>query len=690
MRRIGFSACWMSLTLCMLVLCTPRPRTTALDEDDRRLIAWFDGLGYPALAHRKFGRLLRPGETLEAQAGGITFLGPPIFGFLLAKRGEEFTVLTLDLAVDSFGPPGPDELSFGPPKFLEMDLKRTAREVLYRFWHPTLDDAASWSRFGETTTERVESFVLARACAANGFDQLAHDLIQQAATALDRTTGKTPGLAGLAKTLSEELAYTTMWRNVVDLGDPAVSRSELLKRFRDLARRFPDSSHAARARETAEILERMVHEDEEHARRPPKAWDDMTLEEQVAELIFQLRDQNGRQMSQPGSCDIFADPRDWGEYGPFGRSPGAKLPHGGSPASRLLALGFDAVPQLTEHVGDPRLTRSIGYHRHFYFSHHALSVGECARKIIEKITDWHLPRDEQPAEIQRRARKWWNELQAKGERQLLVETTRAGSDQSPRQAKRLLERYPDAALAALIAGANNTGNPRVRAELLEVAGRIEGDESTQFLRGQLQRDWDDLPVRVAAARALLAREPAEAVSALIREWTRIREHPPQSLAQGWYVDDDIKALIRALADADDASAIRAMADGLEKQAVVLPLAVISVFGSYTNFSTASSSSTCGFNWPDHNLRLSRTALAAVEELLVTSLDDTRQVYSCSGDWKGRSFVDPRLCDIAATILADRWRGKYAFDVGASVAVRDRRRVSSMNLWRGEHALPPLP
>jgi hypothetical protein len=40
----------------------------------------------------------------------------------------------------------------------------------------------------------------------------------------------------------------------------------------------------------------------------------MPLKQRVAELIFQLRDQNGMQFSQPGSCDIFADPRD-GAFG---------------------------------------------------------------------------------------------------------------------------------------------------------------------------------------------------------------------------------------------------------------------------------------------------------------------------------------------------------------------------------------
>ena len=70
----------------------------------------------------------------------------------------------------------------------------------------------------------------------------------------------------------------------------------------------------------------MITEDKAHAARAPKEgeFDKLPKKEQIAELIFQLRDQNGQQWSQPGACDIFLDLR--GEA---------------SPASRLVAMGYD-------------------------------------------------------------------------------------------------------------------------------------------------------------------------------------------------------------------------------------------------------------------------------------------------------------------------------------------------------------
>ena len=98
----------------------------------------------------------------------------------------------------------------------------------------------------------------------------------------------------------------------------------MLAEFSLLATKFPHSQHAERAKETAELLAQMIAEDKAHAAKPAKEFDKLTKAEQAAELVFELRDQNGQQWSQPGSCDIFLDPR--GEN---------------SPASRLVAMGFD-------------------------------------------------------------------------------------------------------------------------------------------------------------------------------------------------------------------------------------------------------------------------------------------------------------------------------------------------------------
>lgn len=108
--------------------------------------------------------------------------------------------------------------------------------------------------------------------------------------------------------LEGTLEQVTIWRLVDAFRTSEVSRQELLQEFRVFARRFPHSDDIELANQSAELLRQMVAEDEQHARNS-KPLEDMTEQERIAELIFQLRDQNGCQRTIPGGCDVFNDPR---------------------------------------------------------------------------------------------------------------------------------------------------------------------------------------------------------------------------------------------------------------------------------------------------------------------------------------------------------------------------------------------
>jgi len=194
----------------------------------------------------------------------------------------------------------------------------------------------------------------------------------------DLKTQEPPGKKGLQNALAEEMAYSFMWSTILDFRDPKIPRIELLQRFREIAKNYPQSSYAVRARESAEILTRMIQEDEVHAQKKIRPLEEMTVREQVAELIFQLRDQNATQHSQPGSCNIFHDPRDGGWLS-------QKVEGKGSPATQLVKLGDVALEQLIDAVDDNSFTRCVGYHRNFYFSHHVIRVGDCCQTIIDRI-----------------------------------------------------------------------------------------------------------------------------------------------------------------------------------------------------------------------------------------------------------------------------------------------------------------
>lgn len=71
----------------------------------------------------------------------------------------------------------------------------------------------------------------------------------------------------------------------------------------------------------------------------------------------------------------------------------------------------------------------------------------------------------------------------------------------------------------------------------------------------------------------------------------------------------------------------------------------------------------------------------VERLLIAALDDAEQSEGMAGSWDGKSFHDPRLCDLAAHALAQRLPKNYQFDLSATLMDRDRQRRLMLNVWR---------
>jgi hypothetical protein len=59
--------------------------------------------------------------------------------------------------------------------------------------------------------------------------------------------------------------------------------------------------------------------------------------------------------------------------------------------------------------------------------------------------------------------------------------------------------------------------------------------------------------------------------------------------------------------------------------------------------------------------------AAIERLLVASLDDRERRLSMNGTYDEAIFTDPRVCDMAALTLSKRWPEKYTFHWSADAA-----------------------
>ena len=507
--------------------------------------------------------------------------------------------------------------------------------------------------------------------------------MKEASKIPDDETGKVLTRAQFRDALERDIGHAKMWQAVVAFGDPKVSRSELRERFQQIAKSFPKSRYAKRAQATSKLLAKMIEEDKAHAvRRKARKGRKLSKREQNADWIHQLRDQNGHQWSQPGACDIFQDPR------------GDK-----SPASRLVRIGFDAVPQLIAIVDDKRFTRSVGYHRDFYFSHHVLRVGDCAVAILQDIaarsfytrtyTNAAMIKDGQESKTKRAIKAWWVEVQRKGIKQVLIEGTEAGNDNSPAQAQRLLKKYPNAALPAIVKGARRTQDRWTRTSFVQIAAELKGKRVVAFLKSEMAKA-PARETRVVAAYALHKRKQTGPIPAMIQEWRAVlAESAKPKPGDPFETDSGVSELIEFLATCGSPKAIQALEKDIHRHKADRRLDIIAAFGPDDGFSALS----IGPGGPSPGgspKTVSKPVRDAIESLLIGALSDTDVREGLSAEWGNVSFAEPRICDVAGLVLNQRDAKKYPFDIEASQFKRDQQRVRLINAWRKARKLKPLP
>jgi hypothetical protein len=240
--------------------------------------------------------------------------------------------------------------------------------------------------------------------------------------------------------LGDELAWRQFETAVLDLNQGA-GRAGLARRFQRIATEFPGGKYAKQAAEYARKLQFMAVEDAQ-SQKPPSPTQ-LAPAERVKALIFQLRDCDSVQDSQPGACWIPS------YFWPMEDAPRA------SAADHLIAEGFDAVPALIAALDDSRLTRSYGYDRHFIPWRYVLEVRDAAIQSLVVLADDQSERRlyhpnstglyfsndtaEGRAAAMERVKKWWTEAQVMGEAEWLRSRRR-----SPGQTRAMLLRRPGA------------------------------------------------------------------------------------------------------------------------------------------------------------------------------------------------------------------------------------------------------
>ena len=587
--------------------------------------------------------------------------------YLLSTEGEDFTTCTLDLATQTYKKSPPSTPEHEVIGFEQLNLKEFVNQKIAMLSSNGNDVKSIGARWGDQLNERGKIFVLARFCAENHLENQARRLLVLAAKLPDRKTGQPVEMDQLQAVIKADIGNMMMWRTVLKHGDPKVSRTELLNDFQQFEKLFPSSTHLDRVRDTIRILQQMVQEDANYAQRNQLDTAQMTTEERVADFIFQLRNQNGRQYGQPGACDIFNFDMQLSSNG----TP--EIPT--SPAHQLVAIGYDAVPQLIASLDDERLTRSVGYHRNFYYSHYVLRVGDCCYRILQRIAarnfkshqcwEWMGERHQTQLATSNAATRleiegWWAKHQSKGEKQMLIEGTARGDKNSSRQAHRLVEKYPDEALQPIIEGTRNSEEGWDRANLVGWATRIPGTAATEFLETEMI-GGSTLSTRLRAARGLTKREAGErAIVAMIGEWERI----PISLSEAdlsFREELAHRDLINFLASHGQAEAILALSNDFRERSVYLRATVINaIHRALANRSK---------DLP----QMSADTTKLSERLLINALDDDEIMPGNTN----------RVCDSAADALDSKWPDKYAFDINASQEIRDKQRQEAKNIWYGE-------
>ena len=155
---------------------------------------------------------------------------------------------------------------------------------------------------------------------------------------------------------------------------------------------------------------------------------------------------------------------------------------------------------------------------------------------------------------------------------------------------------------------------------------------------------------------------------MIKQWPAVAEKEAKSkpsLPMVWR----LRGIEDFLTSSDQPEAIKALSQDLWQRPVYVRYSVIQAL---TGVQTPRAS-----------------ALPAIEEALVSALDDTEEVKSLGMAMNGRNYSSPRICDLAAHGLAERWPERFHFDMSGSLETRERQRIQCINVWRAAHRLPPL-
>ena len=655
-RRVGF--------FVAIVFVMPTWTVSAqLTEQDREVIEWLKELDSGDLAKHK------PVEvTVKWWTGSSSETSDEIrpahetkyTAFLLKDKTDAFDVITIGMDTLTFERRNKSLYGRAEASYEPIDIIENAKRFLDDHRSEMKKDflkRRSELKFGPHVEKSFEFVAFATVCAGKNHEALAREFMKEAEPLVKRYHQPKDKNVSFLEAVQNQLAHFKMWRAIVAIDDPDIAYEEILDDVEIILKNAPQSPHRDRAAKTKAMLQQLIKE-----RKPHKASEEVSslrVEDQVREWIYQLRNQDGAQWSQPGSCDIFCHDR-LQEIDLPGVAKQKSIKR--SPAAHLVELGFSAVPQLIETLDDDRFSRSVGYHRNFFFSHHVLTVGECARQILCRIAHRNL-------KDRGEAISWWQDIQEKGEKRVLVEGVIQGTRNSVHQARQLAKAFPKDALDAITQGAANTTSDYVERNLIEQAAGF-GDAAEPFLTRKMLRA-KKLESRIVAAKQLLPRKRNVVLKAMINEWHRVKSKKQPIDSEG--------SLIEFLVTCNDVTTIEALHKGFDQHDVSIRLNIISNLGLRDGSLGASLQGTgLTFNIPDEPPVFQGAIADAVESLLVTGLYDLERRHKLKISWGDYEDENPRVCDFAGHVLNQRFGGKYQFNAKGTMEEKEKQRLQILS------------
>jgi hypothetical protein len=308
-----------------------------------------------------------------------------------------------------------------------------------------------------------------------------------------------------------------------------------------------------------------------------------------------------------------------------------------------------------------------------------MTVGQCALVIVERVAARHfgapdppddvIPQPGQSPNAAAEVRAWHAELLKKGERRMLAEAAARADANSLRQATRLVETYPDEALAPLIAGCRAARNDdSLRTQLIVLVGRLSSKPAEDFLLERLEAERAPL-ARLATAEGLRRHGRPEGVPVMIKRWQELRQAPPNGSSA-----DDRRGVAEFLVRCECVEAVKALAAGFAEQPGEIRVTIVLALKESAGVNAPS---------PDDDAALR----AAIVELLVAALDDV--LHSSSRPW-GQGVQIARVCDDAGEALHKIDPKRFPYDSDNWYRTRDSSRVILKNVWLREHGQPELP